>query len=68
MLFKWHFLWEIIAQKVPFSDAKSYEVPAKLAAGEVGKVGITVYLQLQSGSNTRQKKWWHYGNQFAGYK
>ena len=42
MLFKWHFLWEIIAQKVLFSDVKGYEVPAKLAAGGVGKVSITV--------------------------
>jgi len=28
-------LWEIITQKVPFSDVNSYEVPAKIAAGEV---------------------------------
>ena len=35
-------LWEIITQKVPFSDVNSYEVPAKVAAGEVGKVNITV--------------------------
>ena len=35
-------LWEIITQKAPFSDVNSYEVPAKVAAGEVGKVNITV--------------------------
>ena len=28
-------LWEIITQKVPFSWVNSYEVPAKVAAGEV---------------------------------
>jgi len=31
-------LWEIITQKVPFSDVNSYEVPAKIAAGEVKKL------------------------------
>ena len=34
------FLWEIIAHEVPFSDFKSYELPTKIAAEEVGKVGI----------------------------
>jgi len=35
-------LWEITTQKVPFSDVNSYEVPAKVASGEVGKMSITV--------------------------
>ena len=28
-------LWEIVTQKVPFSDLKGHEIPAKVAAGEV---------------------------------
>ena len=28
--------WEIVTQKVPFSDVKSYELPFRIAEGEVG--------------------------------
>ena len=35
------FAWEIITKKKPFSGVKEYELPMKVAAGEVGMLAFT---------------------------
>ena len=35
------FAWEIVTKKKPFSGVKEYELPMKVAAGEVGMLAFT---------------------------